>query len=60
MADTTIVDGRHTYRVQTLGRVFGWFFLATFLTSIPAYFIGYAKMLDNPGLIAGAPIQPLA
>ena len=40
MADTTIIDGRHTYRVQTLGRVFGWFFLATFLTSIPAYFIG--------------------
>jgi hypothetical protein len=58
MADTTIVDGRHTYRVQTLGRVFGWFFLATFLTSIPAYFIGYAKMLDNPGLITGAGADP--
>ena len=53
MAETTIIDGRHTYRVQTLGRVFGWFFLATFITSIPAYFIGYAKMLDNPGLITG-------
>ena len=58
MGDTTIVDGRHTYRVQTLGRVFGWFFLATFLTSIPAYFIGYAKMLDNPSLITGAGGDP--
>ena len=58
MGDTTVVDGRHTYRVQTLGRVFGWFFLATFLTSIPAYFIGYAKMLDNPSLITGAGGDP--
>lgn len=52
MADATIIDGRHTYRLQTLGRVFGWFFLATFLTSIPAYFLGYSEMLDDPGLIA--------
>jgi hypothetical protein len=51
MAEATIIDGRHTYRPQTIGRVFGWFFLATFLTSIPAYFIGYAKMLDTPSLI---------
>jgi hypothetical protein len=58
MADTTIIDGRHTYRPQALGRVFGWFFLATFLTSIPAYFIGYAKILDNPGLITGAGADP--
>jgi hypothetical protein len=53
MADTTVIDGRHAYRPQAIGRVFGWFFLATFLTSIPAYFIGYAKMLDNPSLITG-------
>ena len=26
-----IQDGRHTYRPQTIGRVFGWFFLATFV-----------------------------
>jgi hypothetical protein len=45
---TTIPDGRHAYRPQTIGRVFGWFFLATILTSIPAYFIGYAKMLETP------------
>jgi hypothetical protein len=53
MAEAAIIDGRHRYRPQAIGRVFGWFFLATFLTSIPAYFIGYAEMLDNPGLIAG-------
>ncbi len=55
MADTTVIDdGRHAYRPQSIGRVFGWFFLATFLTSIPAYFIGYAKMLDNPASSRGA------
>jgi hypothetical protein len=56
----TIVDGRHTYRPQTVGRVFGWFFLATFLTSIPAYFIGYAKMLETPSLITGNGADPSA
>ena len=54
----TIVDGRHGYRPQAIGRVFGWFFLATFLTSVPAYFIGYAKMLDNPSLITGHGADP--
>ena len=34
------------------------FFLATFLTSIPAYFIGYAKMLDTPSLITGNGANP--
>jgi len=58
MADTTIIDGRHTYRLQALGRVFGWFFLATFLTSIPAYFIGYRGILDEPGLITGTGADP--
>jgi hypothetical protein len=58
MAATTVIDGRHAYRPQAIGRVFGWFFLATFLTSIPAYFIGYAKMLDNPGLITGTGADP--
>ena len=55
---TTILDGRHGYRPQAIGRVFGWFFLATFLTSIPAYFIGYARMLDNPSLITGNGADP--
>jgi uncharacterized protein DUF4386 len=58
MAATIITDGRHTYRPQAIGRVFGWFFLATFVTSIPAYFIGYAKMLETPSLITGAGADP--
>ena len=58
-ADTTVIrDGRHTYRPLAIGRVFGWFFLATFLTSIPAYFIGYAKMLETPSLITGSGADP--
>jgi Domain of unknown function (DUF4386) len=60
MAEIAILDGRHTYRIQTIGRVFGWFFLATFLTSIPAYFIGYARILDDPGLITGVGADPSA
>ena len=56
--DATVIDGRHTYRLQSLGRVFGWFFLATFFTSIPAYFIGYARILEDPGLITGAGADP--
>ena len=58
MAETTVIDGRHAYRPQAIGRVFGWFFLATFLTSIPAYFIGYAKMLETPSLITGSGADP--
>jgi uncharacterized protein DUF4386 len=58
MAAVTILDGRHSYRPQTLGRVFGWFFLATFLTSIPAYFLGYRPMLDDPGLVTGGGTDP--
>src|SRR4029450_4959955 len=58
MADTTIIDGRHAYRPQAIGRGFGWFFLATFITSIGAYFIGYAKMLETPSLISGNGADP--
>ena len=58
MAETTVIDGRHAYRPQAIGRAFGWFFLATFLTSIPAYFIGYAKMLETPSLITGSGADP--
>jgi hypothetical protein len=53
-----IIDGRHRYRPQTIGRVFGWFFLATFFTSIPAYFVGYSRILDDPGLITGNGADP--
>jgi hypothetical protein len=57
-AEPTIIDGRFGYRPKAIGRVFGWFFLATFFTSIPAYFIGYAKVLDNPELITGNGADP--
>ncbi len=58
MAAAAIIDGRHAYRPEALGCVFGWFFLATFVTSIPAYFIGYAKMLETPSLITGNGADP--
>ena len=43
---------------RTLGRVFGWFFLATFVTSIAAYFVGYGNMLETPSLIMGGGADP--
>jgi uncharacterized protein DUF4386 len=53
-----VIDGRHTYRPQTLGRVFGWFFLATFVFSIPAFFVGYHDMLQTPSSITGGGVDP--
>jgi len=58
MTEISILDGRHAYRPQAIGRVFGWFFLATILTSVPAYFVGYHQMLTHPGLITGAGANP--
>jgi hypothetical protein len=45
---------------QTIARVFGWLFVATFVTSIPAYFIFYADVRDTPSLITGAGADPTA
>jgi hypothetical protein len=45
---------------QTIARVFGWLFVATFATSIPAYFIFYAPVRDDPGLITGTGADPTA
>ena len=58
MAENSILDGRHAYRPQAIGRVFGWFFLATILTSVPSYFVGYHQMLTHPGLITGSGASP--
>jgi uncharacterized protein DUF4386 len=55
---SAVVDGRHTYRPQAIGRLFGWFFLATFVFSIPAFFVGYSKMLQTPSLITGNGVDP--
>jgi hypothetical protein len=45
---------------RTIARVFGWLFVATFVTSIPAYFFFYAPLRDNPGLITGTGADPTA
>src|SRR5687767_852439 len=45
---------------QRIARVFGWLFVATFATSIPAYFVLYAPVRDNPGLITGTGADPTA
>ena len=43
---------------RTIARVFGWLFVATFVTSIPAYFFFYAPVRDDPSLITGAGADP--
>jgi hypothetical protein len=45
---------------RTIARVFGWLFVATFVTSIPAYFIFYAPVRDDPSLITGTGADPTA
>jgi hypothetical protein len=64
MAEATI-DRQHRWRgsqtePRTIARVTGWLFIATFVFSIPAYFILYAPVRDNPGLITGAGADPTA
>jgi Domain of unknown function (DUF4386) len=49
-----------TQNPRTIARVFGWLFVATFVTSIPAYFIFYAPVRDNPNLITGTGADPTA
>jgi Domain of unknown function (DUF4386) len=38
----------------------GWLFIVTFVASIPAFFIFYAPVRDNPNLITGAGADPTA
>jgi hypothetical protein len=45
---------------RTIARIFGWLMVITFATSIPAYFILYAPVRDNPGLITGTGADPTA
>jgi hypothetical protein len=42
-------------RIATLT---GWLMVVTFVTSIPAYFVFYAPVRDNPGLITGSGPDP--
>src|SRR4051794_37990294 len=46
-----------TRKIATLT---GWLMVVTFVTSIPAYFILYAPVRDNPGYITGAGPDPTA
>ena len=39
---------------RNTARLFGWLFIATYVLSIPAYFIFYAPVSDEPGFITGA------
>ena len=44
----------------TIARVFGWLMVITFVTSIPAYFIVFAPVRDNSGIITGSCAVPTA
>ncbi len=39
---------------RNTAKLFGWLFIATFVLSIPAYFIFYAPVSGEPGYITGA------
>ena len=39
---------------QRIARVTGVLFLITYITAIPAFFVLYPPVLDNPNYIAGA------
>jgi hypothetical protein len=46
-----------TRKIATLT---GWLMVVTFVTSIPAYFILYAPVRNNPDYIIGAGADPTA
>jgi hypothetical protein len=45
---------------RKIATVTGWLMVITFVTSIPAYFILYAPVRDNPDYITGAGADPTA
>jgi hypothetical protein len=45
---------------RKIARLTGWLMVVTFVTSIPAYFILYAPVRENPHLITGAGADPTA
>jgi hypothetical protein len=51
-----LISSRKGVRInpQTIARVFGVLYLITFITSIPAFFVFYAPVLDDPRYIVGA------
>jgi len=45
---------------RKIARLTGWLMVITFVTSVPAYFIFYAPVLEDPGLITGGGADPTA
>ena len=45
---------------RKIATITGWLMVVTFVTSIPAYFILYAPVRDNPDYITGAGADPTA
>src|ERR671938_1438324 len=45
---------------RKIARLTGWLMVVTFVTSIPAYFVFYAPVRNDPGLITGAGADPTA
>src|SRR5687768_9962949 len=45
---------------RKIAKLTGWLMVVTFITSIPAYFILYAPVRDNPDSITGAGADPTA
>ena len=45
---------------RKIAAITGWLMVVTFVTSIPAYFIFYAPVRDNPDSITGAGADPTA
>lgn len=50
-------EAMNTRRIATLT---GWLMVVTFVTSIPAYFVLYAPVRDNPDYITGVGADPTA
>lgn len=53
----TVTAPLNTRRIATLT---GWLMVVTFVTSIPAYFVLYAPVRNNPDYITGAGADPTA
>jgi Domain of unknown function (DUF4386) len=45
---------------RKIARLTGWLMVVTFVTSIPAYFVFYAPVRDNPASITGSGADPTA
>src|SRR3954468_24979269 len=58
--DTGIDRRSSTVGARKIATLTGWLMVVTFVTSIPAYFILYAPVRNNPDSITGAGADPTA